>query len=63
MVPFIAIFAIFYLLLIRPARVKQKRHQEMLKNLGNGDPALAPKRKRLPRRRGTMYLFMEDILR
>ncbi len=40
MVPFIAIFAIFYLLLIRPARVKQKRHQEMLKNLGNGDRIL-----------------------
>ena len=40
MVPFIAIFAIFYLLLIRPARVKQKRHQEMLQNLGNGDRIL-----------------------
>ena len=40
MVPFIAIFAIFYLLLIRPARVKQKRHQEMLKSLNNGDRIL-----------------------
>ena len=37
---FFVIFAIFYLLLIRPARVKQKRHQEMLKQLSNGDRIL-----------------------
>ena len=33
----IVIFAIFYFLLIRPARAKQKRHQEMLGSLHNGD--------------------------
>lgn len=37
---FFVIFAIFYLLLIRPARVKQKHHQEMLNALGNGDRVL-----------------------
>jgi len=33
----IAIFAIFYLLLIRPSQVKQKQHLEMLKNIKRGD--------------------------
>lgn len=33
----IVIFGIFYFLLIRPARLKQKRHQEMLNQLKNGD--------------------------
>lgn len=38
--PFLLIFAVFYFLLIRPARVKQKRHQEMLQQLKNGDRVL-----------------------
>ena len=33
----IIIFAIFYFLLIRPARTKQKRHQAMLSDLHSGD--------------------------
>ena len=33
----IAIFFIFYLLIIRPSQVKQKQHMEMLKNLNKGD--------------------------
>jgi len=33
----IAIFAIFYLLLIRPSQVKQKQHLEMLKQIKKGD--------------------------
>jgi len=33
----IIIFGIFYFLLIRPARLKQKRHQEMLNQLKSGD--------------------------
>jgi len=33
----IAIFAIFYFLLIRPSQVKQKQHLEMLKNIKKGD--------------------------
>ena len=31
------IFAIFYFLMIRPAKAKQKRHQEMVNLLKNGD--------------------------
>lgn len=33
----IAIFAIFYWLLIRPQRQERKRHQEMVRNLKKGD--------------------------
>ena len=33
----VAIFAIFYFLLIRPQRQAQKRHQEMVANLRRGD--------------------------
>ena len=33
----IAIFAIFYFLLIRPQRQAQKRHQQMLQQLKKGD--------------------------
>ena len=33
----VAIFAIFYFLLIRPQRKQQKAHQEMLKQLAKGD--------------------------
>jgi preprotein translocase subunit YajC len=35
--PYLLIFVVFYFLLIAPARKKQKRHQEMLGNLKNGD--------------------------
>jgi preprotein translocase subunit YajC len=31
------IFAIFYFLMIRPAKAKQKRHQELISQLKNGD--------------------------
>jgi preprotein translocase subunit YajC len=37
LVPYILIFVVFYFLLIAPARKKQKRHQEMISNLHNGD--------------------------
>jgi preprotein translocase subunit YajC len=35
--PIILMFVVFYFLLIAPARKKQKRHQEMIGNLKNGD--------------------------
>jgi preprotein translocase subunit YajC len=35
--PYILIFAVFYFLLIAPARKKQKKHAEMINNLKNGD--------------------------
>jgi preprotein translocase subunit YajC len=35
--PYILIFAVFYFLLIAPARKKQKKHAEMVGNLKNGD--------------------------
>ena len=31
------VFLVFYLLLIRPQRTKQKKHQEMVENLKSGD--------------------------
>ncbi len=37
LLPIILIFVIFYFLLIAPARKKQKRLQEMINNLKNGD--------------------------
>ena len=37
MLPIIAMFAIFYFLLIRPQSKKQKEHQLMLDNLKEGD--------------------------
>ena len=37
LLPFIAIFAIFYLLLIAPQRKRQKKHMEMVENLKPGD--------------------------
>jgi preprotein translocase subunit YajC len=37
LLPFIAVFAIFYLLLIMPQRKKQKKHMEMVENLRAGD--------------------------
>jgi len=35
--PLILIFLIFYLLIIRPQRIKEKKHQNMLQNLSKGD--------------------------
>jgi preprotein translocase subunit YajC len=40
LVPFIAMFAIFYFLLIRPQQKKQKEHRQMLQNLKRGDRVL-----------------------
>lgn len=37
MLPFIAIFAIMYFLIIRPQRQRMKQHQEMVANLRRGD--------------------------
>jgi len=39
-VPIIAIFVIFYFLLIRPQHKKQKNHQKMLDSLKEGDNVL-----------------------
>ena len=38
--PIIAIFVIFYFLLIRPQQKQQKEHEQMLKNLKSGDKVL-----------------------
>jgi preprotein translocase subunit YajC len=35
--PLIAIFAIFYFLLIRPQQQKMKQHQQMVENVRRGD--------------------------
>lgn len=37
MVPFVLIFVIFYFLLIRPQKQKDKDHQKMLANLAKND--------------------------
>ena len=37
LMPLILIFLIFYLLIIRPQRIKEKKHQNMLQNLSKGD--------------------------
>ena len=37
MVPLLFIFVIFYFLLIRPQKTKEKEHQRMLKALGKND--------------------------
>jgi preprotein translocase subunit YajC len=37
LLPMVAIFVIFYFLLIRPQSKRQKEHDEMLKALGRGD--------------------------
>jgi preprotein translocase subunit YajC len=37
LVPFIAMFVIFYFLLIRPQQKKQREHRQMLQNLKRGD--------------------------
>ncbi|MHA7772736.1 preprotein translocase subunit YajC [Roseibium sp. M-1] len=35
--PFVAIFAIMYFLIIRPQRQRMKQHQELISNLRRGD--------------------------
>lgn len=35
--PFVAVFGIFYFLIIAPTRKQQKRHQELIAGLKNGD--------------------------
>ncbi|MBN2399683.1 MAG: preprotein translocase subunit YajC [Candidatus Aminicenantes bacterium] len=37
LIPFVVIFAIFYLLIIMPARKKQKQHQSMISSLRGGE--------------------------
>ena len=37
MLPFVAIFAIMYFLIIRPQRQRMKQHQDMVSNLRRGD--------------------------
>jgi preprotein translocase subunit YajC len=37
LIPFVVIFAIFYLLIIMPARKKQKQHQDMINSLRGGE--------------------------
>ena len=37
LIPFLLVFLVFYLLLIRPTRIKQKKHQEMVEKLRPGD--------------------------
>ncbi|MBI4375589.1 MAG: preprotein translocase subunit YajC [Elusimicrobia bacterium] len=40
LVPIVAIFVIFYFLLIRPQQKQQKEHQKMLEDLKKGDKIL-----------------------
>lgn len=40
-IPFIAIFAIFYFLFIRPQKNQQKKHKEMLESLKSGDKVVS----------------------
>ena len=37
LIPFVVIFVIFYLLIILPARKKQKQHQSMISSLKGGE--------------------------
>ncbi|GAA7271036.1 preprotein translocase subunit YajC [Helicobacter cholecystus] len=41
LVPFIAIFAIFYFLFIRPQKNQQKKHKQMLEALQVGDKVVS----------------------
>lgn len=41
LIPFIAIFAIFYFLFIRPQKNQQKKHKEMLEALQTGDKVVS----------------------
>lgn len=36
-VPFVLVFVIFYVLIIRPQQKKQRDHQELIKNVRRGD--------------------------
>lgn len=40
MIPFVLIFVVFYLLLIRPQQKKQKALQQMIQNLQKGDKVI-----------------------
>jgi preprotein translocase subunit YajC len=40
LLPFALVFVIFYFLLIRPQRTKQKKHQEMVEQLKPGDKVI-----------------------
>jgi len=40
MLPFIALFAIFYFLIIRPQQKQQKEHKAMLDSLAKGDKVI-----------------------
>src|ERR1700751_3882816 len=37
LMPFVLIFVIMYMLILRPQQKRQKQHQEMLKNIRRGD--------------------------
>ena len=37
LLPFVAIFAIMYFLILRPQRQRMKQHQELVKNIRRGD--------------------------
>ena len=37
LLPFVLIFVIMYMLILRPQQRRQKQHQEMLKNIRRGD--------------------------
>ncbi|PAF42024.1 preprotein translocase subunit YajC [Helicobacter sp. 11S03491-1] len=39
--PLLVLFAIFYFFIIRPQRMQQKKHKEMLMNLQKGDKIVA----------------------
>ncbi len=52
LVLWIAIFVVFYFLLIRPQQVQQKRHREMLGRLKKGDRVLT---------RGGLYGVIVEI--
>jgi preprotein translocase subunit YajC len=40
LLPFVAIFAIMYFLLLRPQQKRAKEHQELVKNLRRGDTVI-----------------------
>ncbi len=40
LLPLLFIFAIFYFMLIRPQKAKERQHQNMLKNLAKNDEAV-----------------------
>ena len=52
LVPLIAIFVVFYFLLIRPQQTQQKRYREMLGRLKKGDRVLT---------RGGLYAVIVEV--